>query len=335
TGSNKKGVHPVRNEGEGRCMTERGYIFISNGVKKITSYIEYFLLRTVISFLLTFPLQYSLALSRLIGNLFYYIPNKFTRRALGHLKIGYPNRNPAELSEILKKTLEHFAMMLVELVSFPRKIRLYNYKNYIEIKGLNHIDECLKNNKGVLLVAAHFGNWELSGYVLSMLGYPLNAVARFMPNELVDKLLNYSRKYYGQKIIYNENAIREMLKVLKKNKILALVCDQDARDSGVFVDFMGVKSSTVRSPAMLHMKFATPLIMLSCYRSRADKFYYTLSFEPCPLPSRLTGRQFGQDSRTDISAEEITQAFTSQIEKAIRARPEQWLWFHRRWKTRA
>lgn len=235
--------------------------------------------------------------------------------------MAYPDKKDRELKCVLKDTFRHFAMVLVEIISFPRKIRLHNYTNYIEVKGLEFIDEGLKNGKGVMLIAAHFGNWELAGPILGMFKYPLSAVARFLPNELVDKLLNYSRKYHGEKVIYKDNALKDMMRVLKNNGVLAIVSDQDARSAGIFVDFMGVKSSTTRSPALLHIRFGTPLIMLNCYRSRKDRFYYTLSFEPCPKP-------------VENDTEHITQALTYQIEKAIKEHPEQWMWFHRRWKTR-
>ena len=175
-----------------------------------------------------------------------------------------------------------------------------------------------------MLIAAHLGNWELAGPILGMFKFPLSAVARFMPNESVDNLLNYSRKYHGEKVIYKDNALKDMMRVLKNNGALAIVCDQDARANGVFVDFMGIPSSTARSPALLHLKLGTPLLMLSCCRARRNKFYYTLSFERCLLPE-LT---------KDNEVTQITQTFTADIEKMIRKYPEQWMWIHRRWKTR-
>jgi KDO2-lipid IV(A) lauroyltransferase len=291
---------------------------------KLPNSIEYFLLKAISAFLMSFPLNGSLALARLIADIAFFFPTKFRRRGLQHLHMAYQNKSREELRHILKSVFEHFTMMFVEVLSFPRKIRRYNYKKYMEIKGLDLVDEALKGGKGVMFIVAHFGNWELSGYTISMLGHIMNSVARFMPNPAADRLLNYSRRFQGQRIIYNDNAVREMMRVLKNNRILALVCDQDARQGGVFVDFMGIKASTVRSPAMLHIKLGTPLLMLYCYRARPNKFYYTLSFERCALPALEAGKE----------VEQITQAFTANIEKMIHAHPEQWMWMHRRWKTR-
>ena len=238
--------------------------------------------------------------------------------------MAYSSQNPEEIRHILKGVFEHFAMILVEILSFPRKIRLYNYANYVEIKGIELIDEGLKKGNGVMLISAHFGNWELCGYMMSMMGYQLISVARFMPNPLVDSLLNYSRRFQGQKIIYKENALKDMMKTLKDNKILGMIVDQDARKSGIFVDFMGIKSSTISSPALLHLRFNSPIILFTCCRSKANRFYYTLSFERCVLP----------EIKPETAIEQITQSYTSQIENAIHKHPEQWMWLHRRWKTK-
>jgi KDO2-lipid IV(A) lauroyltransferase len=293
-------------------------------MKKIRELIEYSLLRIITSFLLALPLDYSLRFARLLGKISYLFSKKFRKRGYQHLKMAYPSKTSEEIRRILKGVFEHFGMILIEILSLPRKIRRYNYTKYVEVKGINLIDEGLKNGKGVIIISAHFGNWELAGYIMSMLGYQLNSVARFMPNPLVDSLLNYSRRYQGQKIIYNKNAIKDMMKALKNNKPLAMIVDQDARSGGIFVDFMGIKSSTIPSPALLHLRFNSPIILFTCYRSKTNRFYYTLSFEKCVLPEMKSNKE----------VEQITQSYTYQIENAIHKRPEQWMWLHRRWKTK-
>jgi len=291
---------------------------------KFPNIVEYSLLRAITTLLLSFPLNYSLSLSRWVADIFYLFPSKFRKRGLQHLRMAYPHKSADELKHILKGVFEHSAMMLVEVLSFPRKIRKYNYTKYVQIKGLELIDQALKGGNGVMFISAHFGNWEMIGYAVSLLGYQINTVVRFMPNPAADALLNYSRRFQGQRIIYNDNAVRDMMRTLKNNRILALVCDQDARDNGIFVDFMGLPSSTVRSPALLHLKFGTPLLMLYCYRPKPNKFYYTFSFEECALPKLNPA----------TAEEQITQAFTADIERMIRKYPEQWMWIHRRWKTK-
>jgi KDO2-lipid IV(A) lauroyltransferase len=291
---------------------------------KLPNIIEYSLLRAVTTLLLSFPLDYSLPLAKCLADVFYLFPSKFRRRGLRHLKMAYPGKSADELGRILKGVFEHSTMMLVEVLSFPRKIRKYNYTKYVEIKGMELIDHALKGGNGAMFISAHFGNWELIGYAVSMLGYQINTVVRFMPNPAADALLNHYRKFQGQRIIYNDNAVRDMMRALKNNRILALVCDQDARANGIFVDFMGLPSSTVRSPALLHLKLGTPLLMLYCYRPKPNRFYYTFSFEQCPLPALNPA----------TAEEQITQAFTADIERMIRKYPEQWMWMHRRWKTK-
>lgn len=301
-------------------------------------FIEYYLLRIITSFLLALPLDYSLKVARLLGETFYTFSIKFRKRGYQHLKMAYPsNKTPEEIRHILKGVFEHFAMILVEILSFPRKIRLYNYDKYLEIKGRELIDDGLKKGNGVILISAHFGNWELCGYMMSMMGYQLISVARFMPNPLIDSLLNYSRRYQGQKIIYKENALKDMMRTLKDNKILGMIVDQDARKSGIFVDFMGIKSSTIPSPALLHLRFNSPIILFTCCRSKANKFRYTLSFERCSIPLITSDKEVEQTrlrpSQSDFVGQ-VTQSYTYQIENAIHKHPEQWMWLHRRWKTK-
>jgi len=288
---------------------------------KFRNLIEYLLLKSVAAFLMSFPLDYSLKIAGFIADIAFLLPNRFSKRGMRHLRMVYPDKSLEELNQILRRALRHFAMVFVEILSLPSKVHANSYTKYVTVKGTQYLDEGLKKGHGVIMVAAHFGNWELAGPPLRIMGYPVNAVARFMPNARVDALLNRSRLYLGEKVIYKENAIKDMMKALKKNELLAIVADQDARDGGIFVDFLGIPSSTTRSPALLNIRFGSPLVMLTCYRSEKDKFKYVLEFSPCPISTNLE----------DVA--QITQAFANELTKTIHQHPEQWMWFHRRWKS--
>lgn len=296
-------------------------------MNKIIEIVQYLFIRIIASCFLVLSLDNALKGGRFLGHFIYVLGKKYRQRTYQHLNGAYQNKkSPQELKALSIKVFEHFGMMFAELVFLPRKIAKTTYHKYVSIQGLNYLDEALKQGRGAILFSAHFGNWELFGYLMGLLSYPLNSVARFMDNPLIDIYLNYFRKYRGQKVIYRENALRDMLKALKSNQFLGILADQDARDAGIFVDFFGQPSSAIRSPALLHMRLGAPLIPFYCYRHQPNKFQYTLLLGP-PLEIKLTN-----DSTTDLV--NITQSFTANIEKMVSQYPEQWLWLHRRWKTK-
>lgn len=289
---------------------------------------QYILLRSFSFCLLVLSLENALKVGRFLGRLAYRLAKKYRVRGYHHLDMVYQaRRTPQEIKRLLIKVFEHFGMVLAEIVFFPRKITLQTYPNYVKVEGLHFFQEALSRGKGLIFMGAHLGNWELTGYLLGMFGYSLTSLARFMPNPLVDQYINYFREYRGQRIIDRAGALKEMMRVLKNNQGLGILADQDAREAGVFVEFMGRPASTIRAPALLKVRLGSPIIQFHCYRSYPNKFQYKFIIDP---PLEITP---SNEPESDIV--KLTQSFTARIESVIREHPEQWLWLHRRWKTKS
>jgi KDO2-lipid IV(A) lauroyltransferase len=193
------------------------------------------------------------------------------------------------------------------------------YQLRFAVEGKHYLDDALQKGRGVLLVSGHWGSWEMLAAWLGHLGYSTTAVANRQSNLGADRFFRELREVGGLEHIYNKRGTETLKNVLKANRILLLASDQDARQHGVFVSFFGRPASTPRGAAVFHRRLKAPLIFGTCHVDESNT--YTIRFTPVPIQSG--------DSITDI-----VQAYTTQLEEAIRTHPEQYFWFHRRWKTK-
>jgi KDO2-lipid IV(A) lauroyltransferase len=174
-------------------------------------------------------------------------------------------------------------------------------------------------------VTGHVGNWEVLGYAFEFFLQPLNSIAKHLKNPFADRYLTQLREQGRQKIIFTENASRKIIRVLRDNKPLGILVDQNARENNIFVDFFGKKAATTRSVATIALKTGSPIIIGFLRRTdRKYRFKVTLSE---PIEVERSG-----NLEQDIL--NITQRYTSLIESRIREYPQEWLWMHRRWKTK-
>ena len=222
-----------------------------------------------------------------------------------------------------ERSFQHFGEVIVEMVRAERLYGPKSWQKHVEFGGRANLDRALAMGKGVVCVGAHFGNWEIGGWVMSMLGYRVNAVERPLRNPLVHRELNAFRRATGQQTIEKNGAMREAIRVLKRGEILAMLADQDARRDGIFVPFLGRQASTHRAPAILSVKYGAPIVTFAVPRLSGWK--YRIEFDE-PFVAEETG-----DHERDI--QEATGRYTAALERHIRRWPEQWLWMHRRWKT--
>lgn len=244
-----------------------------------------------------------------------------------NLKIAFPDYTPEEFSTLTQAISQHFSSVFIEIITIFVKKQPEKIFENVEIYHLEFLERALEKEKGVILFSAHFGNWELIPLILSKkLNQKINSVARKMNNPLVERKVKQFREYMGSELIYKQNSIRTIIKRLEKNEIVYLLIDQNtiARE-GVFVDFFGKTASTVPSVSQLHIKRAVPIIPVFLHYENNK---IILEFmEEINAASAGTGNQ-----KDDIR--QLTQGCTSIIEEKIKQHPEQWFWFHNRWKTR-
>jgi KDO2-lipid IV(A) lauroyltransferase len=215
-----------------------------------------------------------------------------------------------------------FGMGLAEFARIP-DTDLGFVKNNIETVGLDHLDRILKEGRGAVLVTGHFGSWELMGCALSRLGYPLTFVVGVQRNRLVQELMNRLRRDCGISII-EPTSLLAATRVLRDNRFIAMLSDQDAGRRGIFVDFMGEKASTPAGAARLAILTGAPLV--TGFIMRLAPTRHRIVIEEPIYPDTSSGR--------DESVRKLTRAFTVAIESYVKRYPDHWLWAHRRWNSR-
>jgi len=272
---------------------------------------------------LVIPTRIGLVIGQVLGRLSYYILGKERRRALKNLDIAFGNSKSAvEKRNIVKKVFENLGKNLVEVISIS-KFNNSGIKRYVSCRNIGMLRQFLQEGKAVIILSAHFGNWEFLAHYLSINGLPMNVIARRARMEGLEAFLTRIRKQNGVNILYRDAPAKEIVDLLKSGRFVGIMPDQDMDSvSGVFVDFFGKKAWTPSGPAVLNLLTGAPI--LPCFIVRRAYGHEILIQEPVKLVN--TG-----DKRSDML--ENAQRYTKVIEDQIRRFPEHWVWFHDRWKT--
>ena len=237
------------------------------------------------------------------------------KEARRNISIAFPKLSENKRENILKDTYRFFIYSSMQFLSLPKSITHAN----ISVNGEQYLHEALSKNKGVLLVSGHFGLWELLLGWFGINKYSLLLIGQKQKNVGVDRFINELRKSNGIKILPRKSSLELMYSALENNDILTLASDQDAKKNGVFINFFGVKASTPKGAALFHLKSKSPIIFVTCHMKNINK--YIINIRPVKIPNK-----------SDI--ESITIAYTSLLENIIKKHPDQYFWFHRRWKTK-
>jgi len=247
-----------------------------------------------------------------------FVP-RLRRVARRNLELAYPAASVAERETIIDQVFASLARMVWTFARFPQ-INATNVGQWIRYDGLEHFLQAKKHGRGVLFATAHLGNWELSAFAHALLTEPMDIVVRPLDHPGMDKLVEARRQLSGNRIIGKWDAARPILRGLAANRAVGILMDQNTTLSeGVFVDFFGTPACANVAFAKIAARTGSPVIPGFAMWSEEEQ-RYVLKFYP-PVP--MTG---------DASAD--TQALHSVLEQVIREHPGQWLWLHRRWKTR-
>lgn len=269
------------------------------------------------------PLTLSFLLGRALGALAFRADKR--RRQIGIDNIGRAIKGlkPGEAEAVVRGVFIHLATAFFEFMRIPWMKR-EEMKRRIDCVGLENLDKALSRKKGVIILTGHLGNWEYLAAFMGLSGYPINIVVRDPDYQPFNEFVRWVRRRCGNTTLVKRGAMRKLLKGLSDNGIIFLMTDQNvARDEGVFVDFFGIPACTNKGPALLAAASGASVIPACSYR---DGKRYRLEFhEEVELVN--TG-----DKEKD--AGENTARFAKTIEEMIRRHPDEWLWFHRRWKTR-
>ena len=217
----------------------------------------------------------------------------------------------------------HFCHLLIDIIHTPRRLHPATWRKYLDLSEARLVVDRLLSGRPLLLVTGHFGNWEIGGYVLGLLGFRTSAIARPLDNPYLDDFLRRFREDTGQGLIAKNGEVHKIVTVLSNNGALATLGDQDAGERGLFVDFFGRPASTHKAVALLSLEHRVPMLVIGV-RKIAEPMCYRLVIEDHILPEEYDGRP--------NAVREMTQRFTTALERIARQAPEQYFWLHRRWK---
>jgi len=277
--------------------------------------VEYWLARFVLATLSSTSLSTANALARFYVRLLDLALPRLRRTALKNLEMaGFAGRE-----RITTGVFDSIARLVVSFARFPRITR-DNVQDLIRYEGLENFQQAHSLGKGVLVATGHFGNWELSAFAHAYLTAPMHIVVRPIDNARIDALVEHRRELSGNRAIAKKDAARGILRALAAGDAVGVLIDQNTTpDQGAFIDFFGVKACA--GSAFVKLAQHSGAAVVPGYALWSDKEErYVLHFEPAV---EMTG---------DVV--EDTQRVHARLEAAIRKHPEQWLWIHRRWKTR-
>jgi Kdo2-lipid IVA lauroyltransferase/acyltransferase len=260
----------------------------------------------------------------MIFSLFYHLSAKKRLIVLHNLQRSFPEKDVKEIIKIAKGVYRHFAIVAAEFFDMPF-ITKENIHKWVEIEGLEHAQAALAQEKGALSIVAHFGNWELLTIAIPMFFRPIYIVYRPLDNPVIDNMVEYVRTIQGNGLIPKGGSGKKVMELLKENQIIGILSDQNvAAYEGVFVDFFGRPACTGVGLAVMAMRSGAPVVPVFMARQKSGK--YKLIFKP-----------FMEAVCTDNYQADLqfnTERFTKIVEEIVREYPDQWFWFHQRWKTK-
>jgi Lauroyl/myristoyl acyltransferase len=257
-----------------------------------------------------------------LGGLAFRLARRQRQRADANLRLAYGETLSApERLRLARGVFEHFGRSVVEFLRGPL-LSAETLAGLVEVDGWEHVEQALAEKRGVVLVTAHLGNWEVLGrWLATVKGLPLTVVAREPENPSFARYVRGLRENAGFRVLNKGASARELLRVLKRGDAICLLPDQNSGD--VFVPFFGVPAGTVAGPASLALHTGAALIPLFCFQTTQGDF--RIVCRP-PQPVEASG-----DHEADVRR--IMSGVNAELELAVRSHPEQWLWLHDRWKS--
>lgn len=266
------------------------------------------------------PRSWALALGRLLGGLLYLVLPYRKDVAWQNLSRAFPNLPPHRRRAILRRTYQHFGMVLMDFVRMPT-ISIGRLGSIVDFDE-THVREARERGSGAVIMSGHLGNWEMAILSIGWWGYPLTTVV-IRQRGPGGSFLEAVRNATGSRTISKKTPTRTMLDLLHEGNFLGMAGDQDARKSGVWVTFFGRPSSRPRGGAVFALKTGAPMFAGWCLLQKDG--HYRLGFTPISTENLPWNR--------DQAVQSLTQRYTDALEEAIRRNPAQYFWFHRMWKT--
>jgi KDO2-lipid IV(A) lauroyltransferase len=287
--------------------------------------LEYALVWPVVKILGALPRPLARTLGLLLAGAVYHLHGRLRKVGLRNLEIACPEMAAAERKRIVRGVFVSLGRQLAEFCQFPRYTR-DNVSQVAVYEGFENFDAAQRRGKGVLFLTAHLGGWEVGSFVHSIHGHRLRIVVRALDNPYLDRMVERYRTLHGNSTFEKQDFARGLISAMRAGETVGLLIDQNMTPpAGVFVDFFGVPACTASGIARVALRMDASVVPAFTIWDDVRR-KYRITFAP-----RLALPKTGDDERDVVNA---TQLFTSVIEQYVRKSPDQWLWVHRRWKTR-
>ncbi len=294
-------------------------------IKQLTDGMVYTVVRVVIALVGIFPYASLHWFNECLAWFFTYLIPIRRGVLLDNLSHAFPEKSRKEQLHLIKKMWTHLLSMGVEFFIGRRIINETNWRQFISIQNAAETVRKFFSNRPLIMVTGHFGNFELGGFFLGLLGYPTYSIARSLDNPYLNRYVARVRESTGQFLIEKNGGSEEIMSRIESGEIVSFLADQSAGHKGCWVEFFQRSASAYKAIALLSLQYNAPILVCSCPRLKEGKMVFSMNEEDYYDPL--------DPNEGEKSLFEITQWFTEVLEKAIRKSPEQYWWLHRRWKT--
>jgi len=286
---------------------------------------QYLAARLAAMGLTCFDVNTNLRTAAWAGRCLHHLDARHRRRAHDSIAQSFPEYTDAQIDELTLRSFEHFIQLVIEIIHTPRLMHGETWYQHVRYQNIAPVLELLNADRPLLMLTGHVGNWEILGYVMAVLDYPLHAIARPLDNPLLNDWVLSIRQRHGMSIITKWNATDRMVELLQRGEPLGFIADQNAGDKGIFVPFFGRLASTYKSIGLLAMNQNVP-ITCGCAQRVGSGYQYEVITEDIIYPEDWLNQP--------DPLYYITARYCRAIEMMIRRDPAQYLWMHRRWKSR-
>ncbi|HKB05046.1 MAG TPA: lysophospholipid acyltransferase family protein [Gemmataceae bacterium] len=293
----------------------------------LVDYAVYLAVRATVCVLQAMPLGVAFGFGHVLALVAFHVDKRHRNVARENLRHAFPERcaDPARCDRLVRACYRHFFTMLVEIACLPRRMHLHNWRAFgDDIRHFDRLMGALLGDRPIMLVTAHYGNWEVAGYVTGLVGLRTYAIARVLDNPHLDRFLQRFRQKTGQTILSKTGDFDRITAALAGGGTVATLGDQDAGPKGMFVDFFNRPASTHKAVALLSLQHDALMLVAGVPRVGVP-MKFSVEIEDIIDP-----REYFGDRGRAVRA--ITIRFTQAIERIVRRHPEQYFWLHRRWK---
>lgn len=294
--------------------------------KPLVDWVVYLAVRLAVCLIQAMPDGVARGFADLLAAVAYRVDKRHRKVAAENLTFAFPEKTPVEIDRLVRECYRHFMHLAIEIAVLPKKLRVENWRRYATLVGGDKVLTALLEDRPVLIVTAHFGNWEMAGFALGLFGFKTHAIARTLDNPHLERFFKQFRQRTGQAILDKNLDYDRIVAALQAGGKVATLGDQDAGSKGVFVNFFNRPASAHKAVALLAMQYDAVMLVVGIPRVRAGaNWHYHIRCEDVIDP-----REY---ANTGNAVKAITQRYHDSLAAMIRRHPEQYFWLHRRWKS--